>query len=118
MEKSLKLAVGLIGWSQDSISDVFGDGEDDMRAVDALRSLNLNDRMAIIATYPTIRVVQSQSYGYITLDKRYLLLFRKVLPPTTEIAARIASATEAAEFTQNFMTYNEGATFVVRANRL
>ncbi|KAL4067474.1 hypothetical protein V8B97DRAFT_928977 [Scleroderma yunnanense] len=109
--------VDQIGWSQDSISDTFQDGRDVQQAINALRRLTHEERVAIVATYPPIRVVQFVDQGWITLDNRRLFLFRAVLLPGTPIRVRVATLQEAEELKRKLTTGDEGATIVVRSNR-
>lgn len=113
----MDLPVGQIGWAQDSIASTFRNGEDLRDAHLAFRRLSNAERLAIVRTYPRIRVVQFETQGWITLDNRRLYLFRTVLEPGTPIPVRVATYQEAQELRYKLTTRDSGATIVVRANR-
>ncbi|KAH0604004.1 uncharacterized protein H6S33_007035 [Morchella sextelata] len=114
-DRDMCLPVGLIGWSQDSVSGSFGNGQDIRIAIEALRSLTNDQRRAVIATYDPLRVVEFRDQGWITLDNRLLYIFRALLLPETSISVRLATTEEAKEFRKKLTT--EGATIVLRSNR-
>ncbi|KAK0186212.1 hypothetical protein F5146DRAFT_1069854 [Armillaria mellea] len=111
-----ELPVDQVGWSQDSIAGTFRTGQDIRAASIALRRLSEDERIAVVATYPPIRVVEFETQGWITLDNRRLFLFRAILSPGTPIPVRVATAEEARELIYKLTTKNEGASIVVRAN--
>ncbi|KAG6908518.1 hypothetical protein DXG01_004370 [Tephrocybe rancida] len=116
-ECDMELPVEQVGWAQDSIASTFRNGEDLRDAHLAFRNLSNGERLAIVRTYPAIRVVEFQTQGWITLDNRRLYLFRTVLDPGTQIPVRVATPQEAQELRFKLTTRDEGATIVVRANR-
>jgi hypothetical protein len=111
----IDLPVNQIGWSQDSISGTFQMGGNVQAAVNALRTLNHDQRRDFIAdTYPPIRVVCFDQQGWITLDNRRLYIFRQVLDRGTTIRVQVATAAEAEELRRKLTTTDEGATIVIR----
>lgn len=113
----VQLAVGEVGWSQDSIAGTFRDGGDIRVMINELRQMSLESRIQLVREFPPIRVVQFEDQGWITLDNRRLHIFRSILPPGTQITARIATLAEAQELRRKLTTRDEGATIAVRANR-
>ncbi|KAI9452408.1 hypothetical protein BJY52DRAFT_1292939 [Lactarius psammicola] len=114
---NIRLPVGSIGWSQDSISGSFRDGKDIRTLVNSLRQLSHEERVQLVGEFPPIRVVGFVTQGYITLDNRRLFLFRQLLDPGTQITVRIATYQETEELKTKLTTNDEGATIVIPANR-
>ena len=109
-----RIAVGEIGWSQDSIAGVFRDGHNVHQDIAALRQETLEQILFSIRRYPPIRVVRFVDQGWITLDNRRLYLFRSVLRPETIIEVRIATLAEAEELKWKLTTRDEGRSTLVR----
>lgn len=116
-DRDICLAVGLVGWSQDSIRSSFRTGEDIQAAINVLRALPHEQRIHFLAAFEPIRVVDFDDQGWITLDNRRLYIFRSLLLPRTPMSMRITTYEEAQELRYKLTTTDEGATIVVRSNR-
>lgn len=110
----ISLPVGLVGWSQDSISGTFRDGRDIQATINALRGGTNEQRRAFLATFPPIRVVYFVGQGWITLDNRRLYVFRTLLLPGTLMTMRVATIGEAQELRRKLTNRYGGANIVFR----
>jgi hypothetical protein len=118
MECDLRLPVEQIGWSQDSIASTSKGRNEDLRDTHlSFRSLTNDERLAIVNTYPPIRVVSVETQGWITLDNPRLFLFRTILNPGTLIPVRVATYQESQELQTKLTSPDSDATLVVRANQ-